>query len=130
MMHRSERRDVAPKAALTLRIAFNELATNAVKYGALSNAAGSILIEWTIEAAPGCKSVTSAATVEKALALINAQVFDVALLDMNLDGSDSHPVAEALSAHGSTVCLFDRQHRSRFERRLLRSARAKKAIQI
>ena len=76
----------------------------------------------------GCKSVTSAATVEKALALINAQVFDVALLDMNLNGSDSHPVAEALSAH--TVCLFDRQHRSRFERRLLRSARAKKAIQI
>jgi CheY-like chemotaxis protein len=31
----------------------------------------------------GCKSVTSGATVEKA-ALINAQVFDVAILDMNL----------------------------------------------
>jgi len=100
MTHRGERRDVAPKAALALGIAFNELATNAVKYGALSNAAGSILIEWTIEAAPGCKSVTSAATVEKALALINAQVFDVALLDMNLNGNDSHPVAEALSARG------------------------------
>jgi two-component sensor histidine kinase len=28
------------------------LATNAVKYGALSNAAGSILIEWTMETAP------------------------------------------------------------------------------
>src|SRR5476651_2448367 len=41
-----------PKAALALGIAFNELATNAVKYGALSNAAGSILIEWTIETAP------------------------------------------------------------------------------
>jgi CheY-like chemotaxis protein len=38
--------------------------------------------------------VTSAATVEKALALINAQVFDVALLDMNLNGNDSHPVAK------------------------------------
>ncbi len=38
-----------PKAALALGIAFNELATNAVKYGAFSNAAGSILIEWTIE---------------------------------------------------------------------------------
>jgi CheY-like chemotaxis protein len=46
----------------------------------------------------GCKSVTSAATVEKALALINAQVFDVALLDVNLNGTDSHPVAEALFA--------------------------------
>jgi CheY-like chemotaxis protein len=48
----------------------------------------------------GCKSVTSAATVEKALALINAQVFDVALLDVNLNGTDSHPVAEALSVCG------------------------------
>jgi CheY-like chemotaxis protein len=48
----------------------------------------------------GCTSVTSAATIEKALALINAQVFDAALLDMNLNGNDSHPVAEALSARG------------------------------
>ena len=48
----------------------------------------------------GCKSVTPAATVDKALALISAQVFDVALLDMNLNGNDSHPVAEALAARG------------------------------
>lgn len=41
-----------PKAALALGVAFNELATNAVKYGALSNAAGSILITWTMEPAP------------------------------------------------------------------------------
>ncbi|CAN5370934.1 hypothetical protein BH10PSE9_BH10PSE9_17110 [soil metagenome] len=38
-----------PKAALALGIAFNELATNAVKYGAFSNETGSILIEWSIE---------------------------------------------------------------------------------
>ena len=44
-----------PKAALALSIAFNELATNAVKYGALSNAVGSILIEWTMETAPAGK---------------------------------------------------------------------------
>jgi CheY-like chemotaxis protein len=48
----------------------------------------------------GCKSVTSAATVGKALALIDAQAFDAAMLDMNLNGSDSHPVAEALTARG------------------------------
>lgn len=48
----------------------------------------------------GCKSVTSAATVDQALALIDAQTFDVALLDINLDGDDSYPVAEALSARG------------------------------
>lgn len=48
----------------------------------------------------GCTSVTSAATVDQALGLIDAQVFDVAMLDMNLSGNDSHPVAEALSARG------------------------------
>ena len=41
-----------PKAALALGIAFHELATNAVKYGAFSNEAGSILIAWTIEPTP------------------------------------------------------------------------------
>ncbi|UFZ03157.1 response regulator [Bradyrhizobium ontarionense] len=46
----------------------------------------------------GCESVTSAATVEKALVLIEAQAFDVALLDANLDGNDSHAVADALAA--------------------------------
>jgi len=49
----------------------------------------------------GCDSVSSAATVEEALALIDEQVFDVVMLDMNLKGSDSHPVAEALSARGT-----------------------------
>jgi CheY-like chemotaxis protein len=48
----------------------------------------------------GCTSVTSAATVEKAVALTNAQVFDAAILDINLNGNDSHPVAEALTARG------------------------------
>ena len=48
----------------------------------------------------GCTSLSSAATVDDALALIAAQAFDVAMLDMNLNGSDSHPVAEALAARG------------------------------
>jgi PAS domain S-box-containing protein len=41
-----ERFRLSPKAALTLGIAFNELATNAVKYGAFSNEAGTIAIDW------------------------------------------------------------------------------------
>jgi CheY-like chemotaxis protein len=49
----------------------------------------------------GCMSVTSAATVDKALTLINGQAFDIALLDVNLNGHDSHQVAEALSARGA-----------------------------
>ena len=44
--------------------------------------------------------MTTAATVEKALALIDAQVFDAAMLDMNLNGNTSHSVAEALIARG------------------------------
>ena len=43
---------VSPKVALALGIAFHELATNAVKYGAFSDKAGSVLISWTIEPSP------------------------------------------------------------------------------
>ena len=53
---RSERFDVRgenirfpPKAALALGIAFHELATNAVKYGAFSGDTGCVRIAWTIE---------------------------------------------------------------------------------
>ena len=41
-----------PKDSLALSIVFNELSTNAVKYGALSNGTGTILIEWKIEPGP------------------------------------------------------------------------------
>ena len=40
---------LSPKAALALGIAINELATNAVKYGAFSNTAGKVAIGWTVE---------------------------------------------------------------------------------
>ena len=41
-----------PKTTLALGIAFNELATNAVKSGAFSNATGSIRIKWEIMSMP------------------------------------------------------------------------------
>ncbi len=40
---------LSPKATLALGIAFNELATNAVKYGAFSNEAGTVSVKWTLE---------------------------------------------------------------------------------
>ena len=48
----------------------------------------------------GCESVTATATVDQAIALIDAQVFDAAMLDMNLNGNKSHSVADALVARG------------------------------
>ena len=46
----------------------------------------------------GCESVTSAATIDQAVTLIDGQYFDAAMLDMNLDGSSSYAVADALNA--------------------------------
>ena len=48
----------------------------------------------------GCESVAAAATVDQAVALIDAQVFEAAMLDMNLNGTKSFPVADKLAALG------------------------------
>ena len=48
----------------------------------------------------GCESVTTTATTEKAVALVEAQVFDAAVLDMNLNGDSSRLVADALAKCG------------------------------
>ncbi len=40
---------LAPKSAVVLGMAFHELATNAVKYGALSVPAGKVQVDWTID---------------------------------------------------------------------------------
>ncbi|WP_108608773.1 response regulator [Aminobacter sp. MSH1] len=48
----------------------------------------------------GCESVTAAATVKQALALIEAHDFDAAMLDMNLNGDKTYFVADALAARG------------------------------
>ena len=48
----------------------------------------------------GCESVGAAATVDQALALIDTQAFDAAMVDVNLDGMQSYSVADALRARG------------------------------
>jgi CheY-like chemotaxis protein len=48
----------------------------------------------------GCNSVSTAATVDQSLRLIDAQVFDAATLDVNLNGTCSYPVAETLARRG------------------------------
>jgi two-component sensor histidine kinase len=42
------RYDLNERQALTLSLAINELATNAIKYGALSNETGSVAIQWEV----------------------------------------------------------------------------------
>ncbi len=48
----------------------------------------------------GCESVTTAATTDKAITLIGSQVFDAAMLDVNLNGKTSRAVADVLAARG------------------------------
>jgi CheY-like chemotaxis protein len=48
----------------------------------------------------GCESMTAAATIAQAIALIDGQTFDAAMLDVNLKGDNSRPVADTLAARG------------------------------
>ena len=48
----------------------------------------------------GCASVVAASTVAGALALIEVDTFDAALLDLNLDGDRSYAIADALDEKG------------------------------
>jgi len=58
---------------------------------------------WVLEkilAQLGCKVIGPAARVKEALAMIEAEVIDAVLLDVNLNGEKSYPVADALAARG------------------------------
>ena len=45
----------------------------------------------------GCADISVAATVDEALALVETKPFDLAMLDVNLDGDSSRRVADALA---------------------------------
>jgi CheY-like chemotaxis protein len=62
-----------------------------------------MLIRLTLEnmlAELGCESVSAAATIDQALDLIEAHVFDIATLDLNLGGAASYPIADTLAKRG------------------------------
>lgn len=48
----------------------------------------------------GCRAVTTAATIDQAIAMIDSKSFDLATLDLNLGGDRSYRVADALAEHG------------------------------
>ena len=49
---------IAEKTAGNLALAIHELATNALKYGALSNSSGRVLISWTVEPADADRRIS------------------------------------------------------------------------
>src|SRR5450759_4812834 len=62
-----------------------------------------VLVAWLLEdmlADIGCAVVGPATSVNQALAMIDAEAIDVAVLDVNLNGQLSYPIADALAARG------------------------------
>jgi CheY-like chemotaxis protein len=47
----------------------------------------------------GCKSMSVASKIGPAITLIDGQVFDAAMVDLNLNGIESYPIADALIEH-------------------------------
>ena len=62
-----------------------------------------MIVSWALEdmlAELGCEVVGPAARVSQALAIVAAETFDLAVLDVNLNGQKSFPIADALVARG------------------------------
>src|SRR6202050_1625126 len=62
-----------------------------------------MIAAWTLEqmlAEIGCEVVGPAARVKEALAMIATEAIDAVLLDINLNGEKSYPVADVLAARG------------------------------
>ena len=62
-----------------------------------------VMVSWMLEDMLedlGCAVVGPAARVDQALAIIDAETFDAAVLDVNLNGEKSYPIADKLMARG------------------------------
>lgn len=62
-----------------------------------------VMVSWVLEdmlAELGCEVVGPAARVSQALAIVEAETFDLAVLDVNLNGQKSFAIADALVARG------------------------------
>jgi CheY-like chemotaxis protein len=62
-----------------------------------------MIVAWLFEdmlADLGCAVIGPASSVNQALAMIEAEAIDAAVLDINLNGQMSYPIADALAARG------------------------------
>jgi CheY-like chemotaxis protein len=73
-----------------------------------------MLVAWLLEAMLsdlGCTVVGPASSVDQALAMLDVQPIDAALLDVNLNGQKSFPVADALAARGVLFAFSTGYHK-------------------
>jgi PAS domain S-box-containing protein len=94
---------LTPGAALTLALVFHELATNAVKYGALSVDRGRVDLAWTHEAEAGGLNVTWAESRGPKVAPPTRRGFGSRLIQRALTG-DLHGKADMDFRPGGLVC--------------------------
>jgi CheY-like chemotaxis protein len=62
-----------------------------------------MIVAWLLQdmlADFGCAVVGPAANINEALVMVDAEAFDVAVLDVNLNGKMSYPIADALISRG------------------------------
>jgi DNA-binding NtrC family response regulator len=62
-----------------------------------------MIVAWLLEdmlAELGCAVIGPAASINQALAMIDAEAIDAAVLDVNLNGQMSYPIADVLAARG------------------------------
>jgi two-component sensor histidine kinase len=90
--------DVNARAGLALSLVINELSTNATKYGALSNDAGRVGIEWGLDRVTGDLTLTWVEQGGPVVTVPKVKGFGSKLIDQALAGS----------LGGSTKIDFDR----------------------
>jgi CheY-like chemotaxis protein len=75
-----------------------------------------MMVAWLLEemlSDLGCAVVGPAASIKQALAMLDTEAIDVAVLDVNLNGQLSYPVADALVARGVPFVFSTGYHQDR-----------------
>ncbi|WP_293679240.1 sensor histidine kinase [uncultured Phenylobacterium sp.] len=97
---------LAPGAALTLALVFHELATNAVKYGALGLAGGRVALGWTFEAGDARLALTWSESGGPPVALPTRRGFGSRLIERGFRGELSGQ-AEMRYDPGGLICAME-----------------------
>jgi len=98
---------LSPRMALAIAMALQELATNAVKYGALSNEAGEVRIAWSVSDAPEKRlHLTWSETNGPTVKIPQRRGFGTRLIERSL-AHDLHGQATIDFASAGIVCTVD-----------------------